>query len=44
MAHAPPFAAVAGAIRAVLDGRIWAGHNLAAFDLWVRREHFAAIE
>ena len=44
VAHAPPFATVAGAIRAVLDGRIWAGHNVAAFDLRVLREHFAAIE
>ena len=44
LAHALSFAAVAGAIRAVLDGRIWAGHNVAAFDLRVLREHFAAIE
>ena len=32
-ARAPPFHAVAAHIHAVLHGRIWAGHNIVAFDM-----------
>ena len=39
---APPFAEVADRVRELLDGRVWAGHNIVSFDDPVLAEHFLA--
>ncbi|KAL1536699.1 protein NEN4-like [Salvia divinorum] len=42
-AAAPPFSEVADAIFKILDGRIWAGHNIQRFDCVRIKEMFADI-
>ena len=41
--RAPPFFDVAPKIASILDGQIWCGHNIKAFDMPRLAEHFAAI-
>lgn len=43
VANAPSFSEVADQIFTILDGRIWAGHNIARFDCVRIREAFAEI-
>jgi DNA polymerase III epsilon subunit-like protein len=43
VANAPPFEDVADKIFSILDGRIWAGHNIQRFDCVRIREAFAEI-
>ena len=43
VSDAPVFAEVANRIHRALDGRIWVGHNIAAFDVKIINEQFEAI-
>lgn len=43
VSEAPTFEDAANRIYRALDGRIWVGHNIIAFDAKIIKEHFAAI-
>jgi len=43
VAGAPSFSEVAGRIFRALDGRIWVGHNIDAFDVPRLKENFASV-